>query len=247
MHQVAVVGRAGRDRAQVLGHRVRVALQTGDAHRAEAERRAARQLDLETRLARLRDRSRRGCRRRAPRRSASSPARARASRFAASQSAWRNGSPRRRRQLSRTSLNRYCASRSWVAGPLKRISTSATRVRGPGSTFSVTFHSGARLVDARFHLRREVALGRGRLARLAFRVLDQPAQLLGVHLRVVLPAREIQALAQRAGELARRLHLEAVAQALRVQRLAPEAMPATPLPRARPLDSGHRVCSNPRG
>ena len=50
--QVAVVGRARADRAQVLGHRVGVALQAGDAHRAEAERRAARQLDLEPRLAR---------------------------------------------------------------------------------------------------------------------------------------------------------------------------------------------------
>jgi hypothetical protein len=40
-----------------------------------------------------------------------------------------------------------------------------------------------------------------------------------IHLRVVLPAREIQALAQRAGEIARRVHLEAVAQALAPGRL----------------------------
>jgi hypothetical protein len=35
-------------------------------------------------------------------------------------------------------LNAACASPSCVAGPLKRISTSLTRVRGPGSTLTLT-------------------------------------------------------------------------------------------------------------
>src|ERR687895_667732 len=71
------------------------------------------------------------------------------------------------------------------------------------------------LVDAHVDFRREVAFGRRRLARLARRFLGEPAQLLGGHLRIVLPAHDGEALLQDLLQLARRLDLDAKAQALR--------------------------------
>ena len=74
------------------------------------------------------------------------------------------------------------------------------------------------LLDRHLDRGRKVALGGGGLARLAHRLVGEPAQLLRRHLRVIAPAHQGKPLAQRLRQLFRRLDLDAVLQ-LRVGEL----------------------------
>jgi hypothetical protein len=86
-------------------------------------------------------------------------------------------------------------------GALARLEREA---HGPGL---------AAAVDGEIDPRREVALGGGNLARFAHRFFGEARELLRRHLRIVLPAREVQSLAQHLGQRLRRLDLDPVSQA----------------------------------
>jgi hypothetical protein len=70
-----------------------------------------------------------------------------------------------------------------------------------------------RRIHIRGHLGGEVALGRCRLARLAHRLVDEPLQALGIHLRIEAPAHDVEALLQALFQLAGRLDLDGVLEA----------------------------------
>ena len=64
--------------------------------------------------------------------------------------------------------------------------------------------------DLGAHLRREIAVGGRRLARLVHRLVDQPLEPFGIHVGIEAPAHDVQPLLERALQLARRFDLDAI-------------------------------------
>src|SRR5207248_894696 len=67
--------------------------------------------------------------------------------------------------------------------------------------------------DLGTHLRREIAVGGRRLARFVHRLVDQPLEPFGIHVRVEAPAHDVQPFLERRLQLARRLDLDAIVEA----------------------------------
>ena len=185
-HEVAVIGGAGADRAQVLGHRVGIALEARDAHFAEAERGTAGELDLEPRLAlvridggaAVRD-ARRGV---APARELGRGLALRRIPFGLTERFATPQTPVVAHALEERLRFRVLRRRSGEA-KLHRYARALAGLDGEADA-----PRRLRFVDAHFDLRREITFGGGDFARLLLRLLHEAVHALRRHLRIVLPA-----------------------------------------------------------
>ena len=206
---LAVVDIAGMQRREIRDQRVVVAPRAGDVQLAQAKRRPARDFHLQRRAMRLRVDARlaRGDR--------------------------RGGVAVAREVAHRLALGRFpFGLAKGLPGPQGPVLAHALHV-GPG--FAVGARGAAeadvdiaypralagldaqphhprlaRGVDLRLHVRREVAVGGGGLARLADRLVHQAPQPLLVHLRIGAPAHDVEPLLEHVLQLARRVDLDAI-------------------------------------
>ena len=189
-----------------------IALQALHVERPDREPRTAVDLDVELRGPSIRDRRGLRCVRGAPRRRGCGATCARPAPSRRSTRACRNTSPSLRLQPSRASLIARRAERaSFAAGPLTSTRTSETRTGAPGSTRTVTTYGVDLAIDRDLDLRVVEPFDGRDLARLRGTFAREQLEQLRRHLLVGLPAREVEARADRVRRRVRPLDDEPIA------------------------------------